>query len=267
MIINPKFLRRFNLEETKRKNPTYLMVLVIILIILGGISGQLYYNNIMKKNYEIEIQKLNETISKMEEQREKEIAVAESYKARLEGIKDKDDLLKRDIFVYIDTKYIEIPKSVAHDIADNIISLSKKYNISPELIVGIIQVESSFNPMAVSSKKARGLMQVMPEWVKKIEGVNKITDLHDIDTNINTGIQVLLIHIEEAGGSLSKGLYHYVGKSSAYVDKVYKAIGQFVAFRSTIDDSNINIKNDESQSEESTGEIIEPEQGAEDGSK
>jgi hypothetical protein len=245
------------------------MITIIVVITLTGIAAQLYQNNKMKRSYEAEIQKQNETIINISEQNKelesnlKRVAeVADSYKSRLEGIKDKDDLLKRDIFVYIDTKYVEIPKTVAHDIADNIIRLSKKYDISPELIVGIIQVESSFNPMAVSSKKARGLMQVMPEWVKKIDGVNKITDLHDIDININTGIQVLLIHIDEAGGSLSKGLYHYVGKSSAYVDKVYKAIGQFVAFRSTIDDSNINIKNDEPQSEEPEGEIIEPEQGA-----
>lgn len=248
------------MEKEANKSTTHFMIAIIVLIVLAGAAGQLYFNQKNIKKYENKISEVNEKY-------EKEALVAETYKKRLEGIKDKDDLLKRDIFIYIDTKYIEIPKSVAHDIAENIIKLSKKYNISPELVVGMIQVESSFNPMAVSSKKARGLMQVMPEWVKKIDGVDKITDLHDIDINIDTGIQVLLIHIDEAGGSLSKGLYHYVGKSTAYVDKVYKAIGQFVAFRSTIDDSNINIKNDEPQLGESEGEIIEPEKGAEDSSK
>lgn len=242
-------------EEKKKSNNVLLIVVAFVLLVFTVLIGAMFiklnikYNEELKQNVEAQ-----ENLTRLQE-------VADSYQSRLEGIKDKDDLLKRDIFVYIDTKYIEIPKSVALDISENVVKLSKKYNISPELIVGIIQVESSFNPMAVSPKKARGLMQVMPEWVKKIDGVNKITDLHDIDTNINTGIQVLLIHIEEAGGSLSKGLYYYVGKSDSYVEKVYRAIGQFVAFRSTIDDRKLDNQN---VSEDEKGDDLESEQGTTD---
>jgi hypothetical protein len=250
-------------EKKKTKSQAPLIGIIGSLLLLVIFMGVMYVRLNIK--YNKDIAESNEIIQKFDEQN-KELQtnlssvkdVTDSYRSRLEGIKDKDDLLKRDIFVYVDTKYVEIPKSVAIDIAENIVNLSKKYNISPELIVGIIQVESSFNPMAVSSKKARGLMQVMPEWVKKIDGVNKITDLHDIDTNINTGVQVLLIHIEESNGSLSKGLYHYVGKSTSYVDNVYRAIGEFVAFRSTIDDNKISNK---STVEEEKGEELEPEQG------
>lgn len=158
---------------------------------------------------------------------------------RMEGIKDDDDLLKRDIFLYIDKKFQLIPRTVATDIAQQILLVSKQENVSPELIVGIIQVESSFNPMAISKKNARGLMQVMPEWAPKFD-LKKITDLHDIDINIQSGVKVLKIHIEEAKGSISKGLYYYVGKSDSYASKVYEAMGKFVAFRSTIDDDEIN---------------------------
>jgi cyclophilin family peptidyl-prolyl cis-trans isomerase len=42
--------------------------------------------------------------------------------------------------------------------------------------------------------------------------------------------------MEEGGGKISEGLYLYVNKDKAYVDNVYKAMGQFVAFRSTVDD-------------------------------
>lgn len=156
---------------------------------------------------------------------------------RLDGIKDSNDLLKRDIFLYIDKKFQLIPKTVAMEIADQIIINSKKENVSAELIVGMIQVESTFNPMAISKKNARGLMQVMPEWKKKF-GLKKVTDLHDISTNIQCGIKVLKIHIKEGHGSISKELYYYVGKSDSYASKVYEAMGRFVAFRSTLDDDD-----------------------------
>jgi hypothetical protein len=160
---------------------------------------------------------------------------------RMEGIKNNDDLLKRDIFLYIDKKFQIIPRTVALDIAEQILILSKQYEVSPELVVGIIQVESGFNPMAISKANARGLMQVMPEWAPKF-GLKKVSDLHDIDTGIESGIKVLKIHIEEdAKGNISKGLYYYVGKDKTYAGKVFECMGKFVAFRSTVDDDDVDI--------------------------
>jgi len=48
-------------------------------------------------------------------------------------------------------------------LADLIRKECKRYNLNPFLVLAIIKVESSFNPMAVSSKGAVGLMQMMPE--------------------------------------------------------------------------------------------------------
>ena len=174
-------------------------------------------------------------------------------KERMAGIKNADDLLKRDMFMYIDKKFQIIPRTVALDIAEQVLTMSKKHEVSPELVMGIIQVESAFNPMAISKKNARGLMQVMPEWAPKF-GLKKVSDLHDIDTGIESGIKVLKIHIEDdAKGNITKGLYYYVGKSDSYAGKVYEAMGKFVAFRSTIDDEDVDISlNGDNKKEETT---------------
>jgi len=168
---------------------------------------------------------------------------------RLEGIKDQDDLLRRDIYLYIDKKYKLVPNTLAKDIAFNVVKFSNELDVSPELVVGIIEVESRFNPMAISNKSARGLMQLMPEWAKKFN-LEDPTDFHDVDTNIKCGIQVLKIHIKDDGkGNVTKGLYHYVGKSSSYSDKVYMAMGKFVSFRYTVDDKTTTNGEDEENSE------------------
>lgn len=220
------------------------------------LSGELlkktsFLNSVTKKN-----KQLNIDLIKTKEE-------LENLKSRITGIKDNDDLLKRDIEMYIQQKYQKVPKSVAKTTSELIVDQSKKEEIAPELIVGIIQVESQFNPMAVGPKTkyghARGLMQVMPEWAKKFN-LKSMYDLHDIDVNIICGIKVFKIHLKEGKGNISEGLYLYVNKDRSYVDKVYNAMGKFVSFRSTVDDSDKNkndeddenIKKDENDSNERT---------------
>jgi len=128
-------------------------------------------------------------------------------------------------------------------IAETIVKLSKEENVSPELVVGIIEIESQFNPMARNEKsKAIGLMQIMPDWYKKL-GLSSVYKLYDIPTNIKSGIRILKIHIkEDAKGDISKGLYFYVGKDSTYSGRVFQAAGKFVVFRTTLDQHESKTK-------------------------
>lgn len=57
----------------------------------------------------------------------------------------------------------------------------------PNLVLSVMAVESGFNPHAVSSAGAVGLMQVMPLW-KKTLGVER---LHEPETSIRAGIHIL----------------------------------------------------------------------------
>jgi soluble lytic murein transglycosylase-like protein len=66
----------------------------------------------------------------------------------------------------------------------------------PDLVLAIMTVESDFNPAAVSSVGAVGLMQVMPHW-KRVLGIQ--ADLSDISTNIHYGLQVLGFYLEMYG--------------------------------------------------------------------
>lgn len=51
--------------------------------------------------------------------------------------------------------------------ADIVLAASNRYKVAPELIYAIIETESSFNPFAVSSANAYGLMQVIPATAGK----------------------------------------------------------------------------------------------------
>jgi soluble lytic murein transglycosylase-like protein len=81
---------------------------------------------------------------------------------------------------------------------------AEKYRVDPTLVRAVIQVESGFNPQAVSRKGARGLMQLMPETAKRF-GVKQ---LHDPEENIRGGVRYLA-HLVQMFGDLPRALAAY----------------------------------------------------------
>lgn len=88
-----------------------------------------------------------------------------------------------------------------------IFSIAKRRNVSPRLVAAVIRAESAFDPMAVSRKGARGLMQLMPATGKRF-GVNP-NDLFDAEINIEAGIAYLEDLIERYYDDLSLVLAAY----------------------------------------------------------
>lgn len=74
---------------------------------------------------------------------------------------------------------------------NEIIEVSDKYNVEPELIASMINVESSYREKIISNKGAVGLMQIMPktaEWVaKKLNKKFSIEFLYNPKYNIEIG--------------------------------------------------------------------------------
>ena len=144
-----------------------------------------------------------------------------------------------DIQLYITTNYSKVPVEVASVIAHRVVKLCGIYNINISLIVGMMEVESSFNPFAVSKVDARGLMQVMFNvWEKELNLKHRF-DLHDVETGIETGIKVILIYLENSNDNLKRALQKYNGiaDGSIFSNKVYKAMERFETFRAKRKDS------------------------------
>lgn len=135
----------------------------------------------------------------------------------------------RIVSQYIKEKYPMTPQKVADQIAYQIITQSKMASIPYELTLGIMAVESGFNPYAVSSKQARGLMQVLVKECSAGE-INQ-NEIFDVDYNITMGLCIFNDHLKYAQGDLSKALYGYVGGDSVYIEKVLRTMGEFMLYR------------------------------------
>jgi soluble lytic murein transglycosylase-like protein len=81
--------------------------------------------------------------------------------------------------------------------------------LDPQLVLGLIQVESGFKKYAVSSSGARGYMQVMPFWVKLL-GRND-DNLFHLRTSLRYGCTILRHYLDIEQGDLYRALGRYNG--------------------------------------------------------
>ena len=86
---------------------------------------------------------------------------------------------------------------------------AKRAELSPELILALIETESNFNRYAISGAGAIGLMQIMPFWRDEIGRPND--NLLHIDTNLRYGCTILKFYLDKENGDLRRALGRYNG--------------------------------------------------------
>ncbi len=120
------------------------------------------------------------------------------------------------------TKQVPDPQE-RMEILKNVHREASRADLEPELVLSVIQVESNFKPFAISSVGARGLMQIMPFWLKEI-GHPK-DNLFNIQTNLRFGCTILSYYLKIEKGNLFRALGRYNGSlgKSRYPNKVDKA--------------------------------------------
>jgi soluble lytic murein transglycosylase-like protein len=91
-----------------------------------------------------------------------------------------------------------------------IVRAARRHGLDPLLLASVIQIESRFNPYAVSSAGARGLMQLMPDtasWLLARE--LKPDALYNGPMNIELGSAYLRKLMDRFGGDLPQALLAY----------------------------------------------------------
>lgn len=121
-------------------------------------------------------------------------------------------------------------ESEAESIARWVYLYSVRFELSPELVLGVISVESQFDHFAISNVGARGLMQVMPFWKQELGSSND--NLFEIETNIRYGCAIIG-HYLKRYKKLDKALAAYNGSlgQRKYPNKVFARMRSFKATR------------------------------------
>lgn len=89
-----------------------------------------------------------------------------------------------------------------------------RVGLQPELVLAVIEVESHFDPYALSPVGAQGIMQVMPFWKNEIGRPED--NLIDLDTNLQYGCTILKHYLTRSGNRLAEALARYNGSYGSY---------------------------------------------------
>lgn len=86
-------------------------------------------------------------------------------------------------------------REICTDYLPMIQEIAARYHMDPQLVKLVIEVESGFNPRAVSPMNAKGLMQIMPETAASLN----LADPFDPYSNIEAGVKYLRLQLDRFG--------------------------------------------------------------------
>ena len=132
---------------------------------------------------------------------------------------------KTRVAKWIARKY-RVSNEAVREIVEISFSAGDKFEVDPYVVIAIIAIESSFNPLAESGAGALGLMQVMPLiHRKKFEKYGGFEKSLDVQVNIYVGTEILK-NFYLRYGNYQRALLAYVGVSqnsnSSYPKKVLR---------------------------------------------
>ena len=95
-----------------------------------------------------------------------------------------------------------------------------KHGVNPYLVMGLAWHESGWDPNAISSAGAVGIMQVMPATADASgpELLHRQVDLHDPADNIDMGTAILKANLTQWHGDLAKALVAYYAGGGAVTE-------------------------------------------------
>lgn len=94
---------------------------------------------------------------------------------------------------------------VRSEIEGHITDHAERHQLDPRLVSAVIQVESAFQPAALSHKGAMGLMQLMPDTARQLA----VEDPWDPAQNVGGGTAYLRHLLDKFGGQLELALAGY----------------------------------------------------------
>lgn len=111
---------------------------------------------------------------------------------------------------------------LSEELQEGIFDICERYNVSFELVMAVIERESTFKVDAVGDNgNSIGLMQIQPKWHGELMEELGVTDLSEPLQNVEVGVAILASYLE-AGHEVYYVLMKYNG-GAAYANRMIEA--------------------------------------------
>lgn len=114
-------------------------------------------------------------------------------------------LIFKDVPARVASKRTRPAAQQTLDLEPLIQEMAQKHTVDAALIRAVIEVESQFNPLAISGKGAVGPMQLMPATALRYGA----TDRTDVAQNLNAGVRYLKDLLSQHNGNVALALASY----------------------------------------------------------
>jgi len=112
-------------------------------------------------------------------------------------------LLSDGLPIGIKQRYATNPANTR--IVNMVCKLAPEYRLDPNLVLAVVEVESNFDPKALSPKNAQGLMQLIPETAQRFG----VKDVWDPEQNLRGGMAYLRWLLDHFNGDVKMALAGY----------------------------------------------------------
>lgn len=213
-------LRPYTGEKMMQASPFKKSVFLLLFLLVIGISGLVMGFIDSNRNYErslAHIRYLQDNLGDLHGQLlqvNEESMLNEKKYARVDFLEYQNAIFKKKFPDFSQIVNITYNKS-------------KFYGFHPNLILAVMQVESAFNPLALSAAGAYGLMQIhYAVWKDELK-IDK-NRIFDIDYNIGLGMRILKQYYDLSGGDIKRALFLYNNgykyNNTGYLTKVNNSI-------------------------------------------
>ena len=203
-----------------QKNPFKKCAFLLLFLLVAGVSGLLLAFIDSNRNYErslAHIRYLQSNLGHVHDQ-----------------LMELNDESMRNEKKYARVDFLEYQNAIFQkkfpdfsEIVDIAYNTSRGFGFHPNLILAVMQVESAFNPLALSTAGAYGLMQIRYEVWKDELKIDK-SRIFDIGYNIVLGLKILKQYYDLSGGDINRALFLYNNgykyQNTGYLTKVNNSI-------------------------------------------
>jgi soluble lytic murein transglycosylase-like protein len=203
-----------------QKNPLKNCALAMLFLLLAGASGLVMGFIDSNRHYERSLAHIRYLQGNLGDLHERVLALSEESLGNEKKYARVDYLeYQNAIFQKKFPDFSEIVK-IAYD-------RSKVFGFQPSLVLAVMQVESAFNPMALSAAGAYGLMQIRYAVWKDELKIDK-SRIFDIAYNIELGLRILKQYVDLSDGDIQRALFLYNNgyryNNTGYIARVSNSI-------------------------------------------